>query len=49
MSDKDPRGTDKTFYQLMQLSGSAVLKLLGIPAEQAGHYIFRATVVMPSI
>ena len=45
MSDKDPRGTDKTFYQLMQLSGSAVLKLFGIPAEQAEHYIFRATVV----
>jgi len=41
----NPRGTDKPFYQLMQLSGSAVLKLFGIPAEQAEHYIFRATVI----
>ncbi|EIJ43595.1 hypothetical protein BegalDRAFT_2760 [Beggiatoa alba B18LD] len=36
------RGTDETFYQLMQLSGSGLLKLLGFPPEIAEHYTFRA-------
>ncbi|OQW87574.1 MAG: hypothetical protein BWK78_08925, partial [Thiotrichaceae bacterium IS1] len=38
-------GTDETFFQLMTLSGSAILKLLGMPATQAEQYRFRATVL----
>jgi predicted transposase YdaD len=36
------RGTDEIFLQLMALSGSALLKLLGFPPEVAEHYEFRA-------
>jgi predicted transposase YdaD len=35
-------GTDEAFFQLMSVSGSGVLKLLGIPAAQASQYRFRA-------
>jgi len=42
MTTPDQRGTDKIFYKLMQLSGSAVLKLFGIPTKQAEKYTFRA-------
>jgi predicted transposase YdaD len=39
------RGTDETFYQLMQLSGSGILKLLGFSQAQADQYRFQATVL----
>ncbi len=39
---KTTRGTDETFLKLMTVSGSSVLKLLGIPKKQADKYHFRA-------
>ncbi len=39
---KPTRGTDETFLKLMTVSGSSILKLLGIPAKQADKYHFRA-------
>jgi predicted transposase YdaD len=42
MIKSSTRGTDETFLQLMTLSGSAILKLLGFPPEIADHYEFRA-------
>ena len=39
---KTTRGTDETFLKLMTLSGSSVLKLLGVPAAKAEKYHFRA-------
>jgi predicted transposase YdaD len=39
---KTLRGTDEIFFQLMQLSGKALLKLLGFPPEVAENYEFRA-------
>jgi len=36
------RGTDETFLKLMTVSGSSILKLLGVPANQADKYHFRA-------
>jgi len=36
------RGTDETFLKLMTVSGSSILKLLGVPPEQADQYQFRA-------
>jgi len=39
---KTTRGTDETFLKLMTISGSSVLKLLGVPAETADQYEFRA-------
>ena len=36
------RGTDETFLKLMTVSGSSLLKLLGVPPEQADKYQFRA-------
>jgi predicted transposase YdaD len=39
---KNLRGTDEAFLQLMELSGAGLLKLAGIPAEQAEQYEFRA-------
>ncbi len=36
------RGTDETFMKLMTVSGSSLLKLLGVPPEQADKYQFRA-------
>ncbi|EDN68053.1 conserved hypothetical protein [Beggiatoa sp. PS] len=36
------RGTDETFLKLMTVSGSSVLKLLGVPKKQAEKYHFRA-------
>jgi hypothetical protein len=38
-------GTDEAFWQLMTVSGSSVLKLLGMPAAQAETYQFRAVVL----
>lgn len=40
--DKTSRGTDHAFYQLMQLCGSGILKLLGFPAKKAACYHFDA-------
>jgi hypothetical protein len=45
---RDPsklRGTDEPFLRLMGIGGSAVLKLLGIPPEEAEAYAFRAPVL----
>ncbi len=39
---KPTRGTDEIFFKLMTLSGSSILKLLGIPPKQADQYEFRA-------
>ena len=39
---KTTRGTDETFLKLMTVSGSSVLKLLGVQAKQADKYHFRA-------
>jgi hypothetical protein len=39
---KISRGTDEAFLQLMELSGAGLLKLAGIPSEQAEQYEFRA-------
>jgi hypothetical protein len=39
------RGTDETFYQLMQVSGGGILKLIGIDANQAESYHFQAVVL----
>jgi predicted transposase YdaD len=38
-------GTDEAFFQLMTVSGSSILKLLGMPATQAANYRFRAIVL----
>ncbi|HAI69571.1 MAG TPA: hypothetical protein DCM38_09075 [Gammaproteobacteria bacterium] len=39
---KTTRGTDEIFLKLMTLSGSSILKLLGVPPKQADQYEFRA-------
>ena len=39
------RGTDEAFVKLMTLSGDALLKLLGMDAQSAATYHFRATVL----
>ncbi|MBF0180933.1 MAG: DUF2887 domain-containing protein [Magnetococcales bacterium] len=39
------RGTDEVFLKLMTLSGDALLKLLGMDAQIASTYQFRATVL----
>jgi len=39
---KPTRGTDEIFLKLMTLSGSSILKLLGVPPKQADQYEFRA-------
>ena len=39
------RGTDEPFLRLMGIGGSAVLKLMGVPPEEAEGYIFRAVVL----
>ncbi len=39
---KTTRGTDETFLKLMTLSGSSILKLLGVPSAKAEKYHFRA-------
>ncbi|MCP4112979.1 MAG: DUF2887 domain-containing protein [Desulfobacteraceae bacterium] len=36
------RGTDEPFLRLMGISGSAVLKLMGIAPEEAEEYVFRS-------
>ncbi|EDN67733.1 conserved hypothetical protein, secreted [Beggiatoa sp. PS] len=36
------RGTDETFLKLMTMSGSSLLKLLGMPSAQADKYQFRS-------
>ena len=36
------RGTDEAFLKLMAISGSSLLKLLGVPPKQADKYHFRA-------
>ena len=41
-SKKTTRGTDETFIKLMTVSGSSILKLLGVPSRQAEKYHFRA-------
>ena len=43
MAKQQPeRGTDEAFLQLMTVSGSSVLKLLGVAPEKADNYHFRA-------
>jgi len=37
---KTTRGTDETFLKLMTITGSSLLKLLGVPKEQAEKYQF---------
>lgn len=39
------RGTDDPFYQLMQVSGSSVLKLVGLSQEEADQYQFKAVIL----
>ena len=39
------RGTDQPFLRLMEISGSAILKPLGIPAAEAADYRFRSVVL----
>ncbi|HDN27234.1 MAG TPA: DUF2887 domain-containing protein [Thioploca sp.] len=39
---KTTRGTDEAFLKLMTVSGSSLLKLLGVPPEQADKYQFRS-------
>jgi len=39
---KTTRGTDETFLKLMTLTGSSILKLLGVPSAKAEKYNFRA-------
>jgi len=39
------RGTDDVFLKLMKVSGSSLLKLLGLPAEKAEKYHFHAVVL----
>ena len=41
----DLRGTDEPFLRLMRIGGSAVLKLLGFPAEETEGYAFRSVVL----
>jgi len=41
-SQKTTRGTDETFLKLMTLSGSSLLKLLGVSPDKARRYHFRA-------
>jgi len=36
------RGTDEAFLQLMTVSGSSILKLLGVPPKKAERYQFRS-------
>jgi hypothetical protein len=36
------RGTDDAFWQLMEVGGSSILKLLGVSPEEAEKYCFRA-------
>jgi predicted transposase YdaD len=38
-------GTDDPFYQLMQVSGSSVLKLFGLSPEEANQYQFKAVIL----
>jgi predicted transposase YdaD len=42
---KITRGTDDVFLKLMKVSGSSLLKLLGIPAAKAEKYHFHAVVL----
>jgi predicted transposase YdaD len=42
---KTTRGTDETFLKLMTMAGSSLLKLLGVPKEQAEKYQFRAVIL----
>jgi predicted transposase YdaD len=44
-TQKVSRGTDDPFYQLMQVSGSSVLKLFGLSQEEADQYQFKAVVL----
>jgi len=39
------RGTDEPFLSLMSIGGPAVLKLLGVPPEEAEEYTFRSVVL----
>jgi predicted transposase YdaD len=45
MTRKTNRSSDEAFLQLMTVSGSSVLKLLGFPPDQAENYQFRAVVL----
>jgi predicted transposase YdaD len=45
MTRTTKRSSDEAFLQLMTVSGSSILKLLGMPADQAANYRFRAVVL----
>ncbi|KPA16825.1 hypothetical protein MHK_003011 [Candidatus Magnetomorum sp. HK-1] len=44
-SKKAKRGTDEAFFGLMKVSGTAVLKLVGIDPDDADHYMFKSIVL----
>jgi len=44
-SRKAKRGTDEAFLGLMRVSGTAVLKLIGIAPEDADNYMFKSVVL----
>ena len=42
---KAKRGTDEAFFGLMKVSGTAVLKLIGIKPDDAENYMFKSIVL----
>ena len=42
---KAKRGTDEAFFGLMKVSGTAMLKLIGINPVDADHYVFKSIVL----
>ena len=39
------RGTDTSFFRFMEVGGGGILKLLGIPSDEAEQYRFRSVVL----
>ena len=39
------RGTDEPFFRFMEVGGGGILKLLGIPSDEAEQYRFRSVVL----
>ena len=39
------RGTDTSFFRFMEVGGGGILKLLGIPSDEAEQYCFRSVVL----
>ncbi len=44
-TDRIPRGTDEAFVKLMSVSGSSILKWLGLSDAQAQRYQFKAVIL----